>query len=40
MGFPTAVTIWDGFTKRRAVAVALVALALVAIFILPFGLSS
>ena len=36
MQFPTAVTIWGGFTKRRAIAVGIVALALAAIFALPF----
>ena len=30
MQFPTAVTIWRSFTKRRAVAVGVVALALAA----------
>ncbi len=36
MGFSTAVTISGGFTKRRAIVVGIIALALVAIVALPF----
>ena len=32
MSFPTAVTILQGFTKRRAIVVGIVALALAALF--------